>query len=241
MSYVERNLSRLSQKDIEFLKLLVHFGGACTRRSAAMALEMKDKENARQKLKRFVDLGFLVANELSSRMPNGPTVYFPSRAIAQRFGCDRRETKDLEQTVEKCFKFLVAVSNREREPVNYLRKPSALKLNDEKLKEIQSAHRDEAYLPSDSKVLVDIHPTWSLAKAKNRILFWAHVKLESDIEIWTPAPEFALHVAESLAPEIKKRIVAVRHKYDPLSTSFLRLENSTGDSEELVSEFEIPK
>lgn len=240
MSYVERNLSRLSQKDVEFLKLLVHFGGACTRRSAALALDMKDKENARQKLKRFVDLGLLVTNELSNRLPNGPTVYFPSRAVAQRFGCDRRETKDLEQIVEKCFKFLVAVSNRERELTNYLRNPSALKLNDEKLKEIQHAHRDEAYLAAASKILVDIHPSWSVARAKNRLLFWVNMKQDADIEIWTPAPEFALHVAESLGPQVKKRIVAVRHKYDPLSASYLRLENSTDDSEELVNVFEIP-
>lgn len=233
MTTLRTTLSCLSQRDHDFLKKLVHFGGACTRWQAQIALGMKDKENTRVKLQKLVKRELLVTQELSGTVPNGPTVYMPTRRLAQLFGCDRREPRDTEQLVEKCYRFFVSVS--ESGAQNYLSAPAQLPVDGKTLAAIENAHRDEIYLPETHTIVIDLQATWPRMKTRNRILFWAQSLPKANIELRATFPKTCELAKADLPITLQKRVTKMVQKYEPLSAMYaycfkLTAEDNNDDS-----------
>lgn len=223
MTNIDRRLARLSTTDVRFLKLLVRFGGACTRKQAAVAFGVKDGENVRKKLKFMCDEKLLIAQDLSDRIPAGHTVYLPTRTVASHFRCDRREPKDTEQVVSKCYRFFIAASHQSETIVNYLCGADSLPVTLEVFKKIANAHRDEAYSPTENKIYIDLLTTWTKAKSRNKILFWATMLPTAKLVIYSSSRDYSERVIEDLPADIALRIVKpLLQKYDTLCARFAR-------------------
>lgn len=222
MSLIRTRLSCLSKKDHEFLKKLVHFGGACTRWQAAIALGYKDKENTRMKLHQFVKLGLLKKIELNGTLPNGPSVYLPTRVLAQELGCDRREPRDTELLVEKCYRFLMAAIDYNEPLRNYFSESEELPVSSESLEAIKKAHRDEVYVVSRNAIVIDIMPTWSKGKAVSRVMFWARQMPKATLELYSTNPMCVEMLKADLDAKTQERITVCKQRFDPLCSSYAR-------------------
>lgn len=223
MKNVDRRLARLSTADARFLKLLVRFGGACTRKQAALAFGVKDGENVRKKLKFMCDAGLLLANDLSEKIPAGHTVYIPTRQLASLFKCDRREPKDTEQLVSKCYRFFIAALHQNDDIVNYLCGKSALPVSNEAYKKIANAHRDEPYSLSKNVIFIDLLTTWTKAKSRNRILFWASHLPTAKIVVYSSNGDYCDRVINELPHDVYIRVIKpVQQRYDTLCSKFAR-------------------
>lgn len=226
MSFIDRNLARITEQDSKLLAFMVQFGGAFNRWQICESFGYKDAENVRKKLIRLKDLGLITPVDLAPRLPNGPIIYFPTRAYAQNQGCDRRETKDTEQIVEKCYRFYISALHRDPEVngknlVNYLSTNDKLPVSEETMEKIKNAHRDEAYCKKTNRVLIDLQSTWPPTKSKNRVLFWARAMPLATLELFCSQKMYADKILEIVTPLVKNKVVS-RHRYDPLSATYAR-------------------